>query len=88
MAAPVFGSQNRLVGALSVSGPRYRIEALGEQRIVPVLFQHAQALTKMFGGDPSAPEFAGWQTRSRSSRTNVTRGAKRAAPRRSAAAVR
>ncbi|TFZ05367.1 IclR family transcriptional regulator [Ramlibacter henchirensis] len=59
-AAPVFGHDNRLVGALNVSGPLYRIEALGEKRIVPALFKHAQALTRTFGGNPDAPEFAGW----------------------------
>jgi DNA-binding IclR family transcriptional regulator len=59
-AAPVFGHGNRCVGALSVSGPLYRIEALGEAKILPVLFKHAQALTKTLGGDPSAPAFNGW----------------------------
>lgn len=59
-AAPVFGHGNQLVGAISVSGPRYRIEALGEAKIVPVLFKHAQALTRTFGGDPEAMEFSGW----------------------------
>jgi DNA-binding IclR family transcriptional regulator len=62
-AAPVFRHGNQLVGAVSVSGPRYRIEAMGEAKIVPVLFKHAQALTHTFGGDPEAPEFAGWQKR-------------------------
>ncbi len=85
IAVPVFGSQNRLVGALNVSGPRYRIEALGEQRVVPVIFQHAQALTRMFGGDPGAPEFAGWQTRSRPSRASGARASKRPAARRATA---
>ena len=60
VAAPVFGHGNRIVGALSVSGPRYRIEALGEGEIVPVLFKHAQELTRLFGGNSTAPAFAGW----------------------------
>jgi len=60
VACPVFGHDLRIIGALSVSGPRYRIEALGEDRIVPVLFKHAQTLTKTFGGDIHAPAFAGW----------------------------
>jgi len=60
VAAPVFGHGNRVVGALSVSGPRYRIEALGEAKIVPVLFKHAQELTRSFGGNSAAPAFAGW----------------------------
>ena len=60
VACPVFGHGGRIVGALSVSGPRYRIEALGEQRIVPVLFTYAHLLTRTFGGDIHAPAFAGW----------------------------
>jgi hypothetical protein len=60
VACPVFGQGNRLVGALSVSGPRYRIEALGEEKIVPVLFKYSQALTRTFGGDINLPAFAGW----------------------------
>ena len=59
-AAPVFGHGDRVVGAISVSGPRYRIEALGEAKILPVLFKHAQALTKTLGGDPTNPAFRGW----------------------------
>jgi DNA-binding IclR family transcriptional regulator len=62
-AAPVFRHGNELVGAISVSGPRYRIEALGEGKIVPVLFKHAQSLTATFGGNAAAPEFAGWMRR-------------------------
>lgn len=60
VSCPVFGHDSRLIGALSVSGPRYRIEALGEDKIVPVLFKHAHALTRTCGGDPSAPAFKGW----------------------------
>ena len=66
LACPVFGQGNRVVGALSVSGPRYRIESLGEAKIKPVLFKHAQALTRTFGGDINAPEFAGWLASARS----------------------
>lgn len=50
VACPVFGVDQRVVGALSVSGPRYRLEALGTDRILPVLFKHAQALSRSFGG--------------------------------------
>jgi DNA-binding IclR family transcriptional regulator len=60
ISCPVFGHDARLIGALSVSGPRYRIEALGEDKVVPALFKHAHALTRTFGGDPGAPAFAGW----------------------------
>lgn len=59
-AAPVFGPANRLVGAISVSGPRYRIEALGEAKIVPVLLKQAQALTTTLGGNVMDPAFRGW----------------------------
>ena len=76
-ACPVFRHGNQLVGAISVSGPRYRIEALGEENILPVLFAHAQALTRTFGGDPDASEFSGWNLR-----TTPAKGAAAAAARR------
>jgi hypothetical protein len=60
MACPVFGVDQKLLGALSVSGPRYRIEELGVKRIVPVLFKHARALTRTLGGDPDLSQYAGW----------------------------
>jgi hypothetical protein len=47
----VFGLNQRLVGALAVSGPRYRMEATGVAPILRVLLQHASQLTKAFGGD-------------------------------------
>src|SRR5256714_4707779 len=65
VACPVFGHGNRVVGALNVSGPRYRIEALGEAKIVPVLFKHGQALTRTFGGDINSPAFSGWIKRAK-----------------------
>jgi DNA-binding IclR family transcriptional regulator len=49
-AAPVFGMNDKLVGALSVSGPRYRLEKLGAQRVGPGLFKHARALSRAYGG--------------------------------------
>ncbi|WP_082548962.1 IclR family transcriptional regulator [Rhizobacter sp. Root404] len=60
IAAPVFGSGNRLMGALSVSGPRYRLEELGEARIVPVLFKYAKELTRTCGGNVDDPTLSGW----------------------------
>jgi DNA-binding IclR family transcriptional regulator len=60
IAAPAFGPGNTLVGALSVSGPRYRIEAAGETRIVPILFKYAKELTRTFGGNVDDPTLAGW----------------------------
>lgn len=60
IACPVFGLDQKFVGALSVSGPRYRIEELGVKRVLPVLFKHAHALTRTLGGDPNVPAFATW----------------------------
>ena len=60
MACPVFGPDQQFVGALSVSGPRYRIEALGVAASLPVLFKHARSLSRTLGGNPEAPEFAAW----------------------------
>jgi DNA-binding IclR family transcriptional regulator len=73
-AAPVFGQGERLMGAISVSGPRYRIEALGEAAVLPVLFKHAQALTRTFGGDVAAPAFAGWSRKAVKPRATALKG--------------
>jgi DNA-binding IclR family transcriptional regulator len=54
IACPVFGVDQRFVGALSVSGPRYRIEHLGPKYIAPVLLSHARQLTRVMGGDEDA----------------------------------
>jgi DNA-binding IclR family transcriptional regulator len=54
VACPVFGVGDVLVGALAVSGPRYRLEALGLDPILPVLFRHAIDLTRILGGNPEA----------------------------------
>jgi DNA-binding IclR family transcriptional regulator len=53
VACPAFGVGQKLIGALSVSGPKYRIEALGIERILPVLFKNSIELTRVLGGDPS-----------------------------------
>ena len=71
IAVPVFGPGNRPMGALSVSGPRYRLEATGEDKIVPVLFKHARQLSATFGANVDDPSLMGWAppasaTRSRS----------------------
>lgn len=50
VACPAFGLDQRLIGALAVSGPRYRIEALGVDPILRVLLKHACQLTNAFGG--------------------------------------
>jgi DNA-binding IclR family transcriptional regulator len=69
VACPVFGVDQRFLGALSVSGPKYRIEALGAKRIVPVLFKHARALTRTFGGNPDLPQYAGWSKADKAQKT-------------------
>ncbi len=58
VACPVFGARQQLVGALTVSGPKSRIEALGLDRILSVLFRHARELTRIMGGDTSPFTFA------------------------------
>ena len=52
VACPVFGINQKLLGALAVSGPRYRIEAMGVEPALRVLLRHAVQLTRAFGGDP------------------------------------
>ena len=51
VAVPVFGPGNALRGALSVSGPRYRLEARGAEAMYPTLLQAARELTALLGGD-------------------------------------
>jgi DNA-binding IclR family transcriptional regulator len=68
IAVPVFGLDQRFIGALCVSGPRYRIEALGVQAVVPVLFRHARKLTRILGGNEEAAEFAAWLKQPRAAR--------------------
>lgn len=75
VAVPVLGPDNKLVGALSVSGPRYRIEAAGEARIVPVLFRYAKELTRSFGGIVDDPTLSGWNP-SRSGRAAKTKASR------------
>jgi DNA-binding IclR family transcriptional regulator len=51
VASPVFGVRQKLAGALTVSGPRYRIEEATVEKILPILFRHARELTRVFGGN-------------------------------------
>lgn len=53
IAVPVFGLENELHGALSLSGPRYRIETLELAKVVPILWKYAAQVTKLFGGEPT-----------------------------------
>jgi DNA-binding IclR family transcriptional regulator len=52
VACPVFGVGQQFIGALTISGPKYRVEAAGVDKILPVLFRHAIELTRALGGDP------------------------------------
>ena len=52
VACPVLGVGNRLAGALAVSGPKYRLERLAPERLLPLLFREARELTSALGGDP------------------------------------
>jgi len=54
VACPVFGLNQQFRGALTVSGPRYRIDALGVDPILRILFKHARNLTTTLGGDPAS----------------------------------
>ena len=58
VACPVFGIDRQLVGAVSVSGPRYRLEALDLQPVLVVLFKRAIDLTRVLGGESAALEHA------------------------------
>jgi len=53
VSAPVFSSNQRLSGALTVSGPRYRMEQMTAQQFLPPLFREARELTRAFGGNPA-----------------------------------
>jgi hypothetical protein len=64
----VIGAEHKFIGALSVSGPRYRIEAMGVQSILPVLFRQARNLCRVLGGDPDAPQYAAWSKSLKSQR--------------------
>jgi DNA-binding IclR family transcriptional regulator len=75
IAAPVFGPGNKLMGALSVSGPRYRLEATGEGKIVPVLFKYAKQLSATFGGNVDDPTLMGWNQPAARSRGRGTAAA-------------
>lgn len=52
VSCPVFGVHQEFAGALTVSGPRYRIEEMTVEEILPVLYKHASELTRQFGGNP------------------------------------
>jgi DNA-binding IclR family transcriptional regulator len=73
IACPVFGLGQRFIGALAVSGPRYRIAPENVQPIVRVLHKHAAQLTGAFGGDARVePPVALGRTLARRRNTRVT----------------
>lgn len=51
LSVPVLGVSRRLIGALTISGPRYRLEDRGVQPMLLVLLEHARGLCTTFGGD-------------------------------------
>lgn len=53
VSVPTFGFSGALVGALSISGPRNRLEESGTRLFVPLLLAAARKLTESFGGDPT-----------------------------------
>jgi DNA-binding IclR family transcriptional regulator len=53
LSVPVLGVDKMLVGALTVSGPRYRFNEEQVLRLLPPLLANARDLSKDFGGDPA-----------------------------------
>jgi len=53
VACPVFGSDQKLQGALSVSGPLHRFTPEAVQAMQGNLLAAAAKITTHFGGDPS-----------------------------------
>ncbi|HEY6255684.1 MAG TPA: IclR family transcriptional regulator [Xanthobacteraceae bacterium] len=51
LAAPVFGPGQALVGAVTISGPRARLDAAAARRCVPILMKAVAQATRDLGGD-------------------------------------
>lgn len=51
ISVPVLGQHQQLVGALTISGPRYRFAEGSVERMLPSLAAGARKLTTDFGGD-------------------------------------
>jgi DNA-binding IclR family transcriptional regulator len=51
ISVPVLGQHQMLVGALTLSGPRYRFGEGSVERLLPALTAGARKLTADFGGD-------------------------------------
>jgi DNA-binding IclR family transcriptional regulator len=54
IAAPVFGAENRLIGALSVSGPKPRFTPESKARMSELVLDAAVELTRALGGHVEA----------------------------------
>ena len=52
-ACPVFGERQRLVGAITLSGPRHRLQEMPLDAVRVSLTRAAAGLTTQFGGDAS-----------------------------------
>jgi DNA-binding IclR family transcriptional regulator len=53
LSVPVLTANHELLGALTLSGPRYRYEHVDTRGMVEALFAGARKLTQLFGGDPA-----------------------------------
>lgn len=53
LSVPVLTANQDLLGALTLSGPRYRYEHVDTSGMVEALFTGARKLTQLFGGDPA-----------------------------------
>jgi hypothetical protein len=51
LSAPVFGPNQALVGAVTISGPSTRVDASFARRAVPLLLQAATRATRDLGGN-------------------------------------
>jgi DNA-binding IclR family transcriptional regulator len=58
ISAPVFGPGRALIGALTLAGPRSRVDAAFLERMKPLLLTAAARATRVFGEDASALEQA------------------------------
>lgn len=53
VCAPVFATEERLIGALQASGPSMRFDAETIARTKSIVLDHAQTLTVALGGEPT-----------------------------------
>jgi DNA-binding IclR family transcriptional regulator len=59
VACPVLGPGDRLLGALAVSGPKYRMERLPPERLLPLLLGEARQISLAMGGAAERPSRGG-----------------------------